>query len=92
MLLSQCFIKGGEGGLVGLPLLRPLDILGGIFHVERPLDLVGARTTILVDPAAPKDRMEHSSDMMSTLYQHSPPLRHQPMFSKLPDMYFCRYR
>ena len=49
-------------------------------------------TTILVDPAAPKDRMEHSSDMMSTLYQHSPPLRHQPMFSKLPDMYFCRYR
>ena len=32
----------------------------------------------------------HSSDMMSTLYQHSPPGRLQPTFSKLPDIYFCR--
>ena len=39
MLLSQCFIKRGEGGLVGLPLLRPLDVLGGILHIEGPLDL-----------------------------------------------------
>ena len=47
-------------------------------------------TTIFVEPPAPKDKMEHSSDMIYTLYQHTPPGRVQPMFSKLPDMYFCR--
>ena len=35
-------------------------------------------TTIFVEPPAPKDKMEQSSDIIYTLYQHTPPGRVQP--------------
>ena len=33
-----------------------------------------------------------SSSIMTILYTLSWPLRHQPTFSREPDIYFCRYR
>ena len=46
--------------------------------------------TPLVTPPAPRDRTVWSSSIMQMLYSLPVPGRHQPTFSKDPDMNFCR--
>ena len=63
-----------------------LGYLGLAMRVMHP----ACRSTSLVTPPPPRETMVCSSSIMQMLYRLSVPGRHQPTFSKEPDMYFCR--
>ncbi len=55
-------IEVRKGGKVGAALLREVNVLTGVFGVEGTA--ISPPPIILVEPPAPRERMECSSSMM----------------------------